>query len=229
MNRFSILLLTALALSSCDWMPGKPKLENKWKAPSEITGFATLYSQNCLGCHGDGLSIAGSNTLNDPLYLSLITPEKLRSLIAAGVPGRNMPAFALRNGGQLTDQQIDILVQGIMAWRNPAKLPPGPIPPYEAPLGNPVAGKSAFAQSCASCHGADGIGVAGKAGSVVDPDYLALVSDQYLRTITITGRPELGCPDFAHRTPPLTPQAVSDIVAWLASQRVNEFHQPVQP
>jgi mono/diheme cytochrome c family protein len=223
-------LLAALALPSCDWMPGKPSLEDKWKAPSEITSFTELYSSNCLGCHADGRSIAGSNTLKDPLYLALLTPEKLRAIIADGVEGYNMPAFALENGGQLTDQQIDILVQGIMAWADPSKLPAAPLPPYSAPLGDVAAGQAVFAQYCASCHGADGNG-GEKAGAVTNPYYLDLVSNQYLRTIAITGRPELGCPDFASRVAgqPMSPEAVSDVVAWLASRRVNEFGQPLQP
>jgi mono/diheme cytochrome c family protein len=92
-------------------------------------------------------------------------------------------------------------------------------------LWNTPAGKTQ--KSCASCHGADGTG--GKAGSVVDRDYLNLVSNQYLRTVTIAGRPELGCPDFAHRNPshPMTATEISDVVAWLTSHRVNEFDRPV--
>jgi mono/diheme cytochrome c family protein len=211
-------------------MPGKPTLAEKWKSPADVQGFKNLYSQNCLGCHGDGQSIAGSITLKNPLYLAIIPEEKLRTIIANGVPGHNMPAFATENGGELSPVQIDTLVEGLMAWRDASQLPKAPLPPYSAPLGNVAAGKTAFGQSCASCHGADGNG-GPKAGSVVNRNYLDLVSDQYLRTVTIAGRPELGCPDFASRTTgaPMSPEAISDVVAWLASHRMNEFNQPVQP
>jgi mono/diheme cytochrome c family protein len=140
-----------------------------------------------------------------------------------------MPAFSRQNGGSLSDEQINTIVKGLLAWKDASKLPSAPLPPYSAPLGDVASGKAAFAQSCASCHGVDGTG--GKAGSVVDRDYLNLVSNQYLRTVTIAGRPELGCPDFAHRTPgsPMSPAAISDITAWLVSQRVNEFNQPITP
>ena len=62
---------------------------------------------------------------------------------------------------------------------------------------------------------------AATAGSVVDPSYLALVSNQYLRTIVIAGRPDLGHPDWKNAAggQPLTSQQVSDVVAWLASKR----------
>jgi mono/diheme cytochrome c family protein len=139
-----------------------------------------------------------------------------------------MPAFGKQNGGSLSEEQINTIVDGILAWSDKSKLPQAPVPPYAAPLGNVASGKSVFAASCASCHGQDGNG-GPKAGSVVDKYYLDLVSDQYLRTIAIVGRPELGCPDFAHRNPshPMTATEISDVVAWLTSHRVNEFDRPV--
>ena len=59
------------------------------------------------------------------------------------------------------------------------------------------------------------------AASVVDPSYLSLVSNQYLRTIVIAGRPELGQPDWKHDASgqPLTPVQISDVVAWISSKR----------
>jgi cytochrome c oxidase cbb3-type subunit 3/ubiquinol-cytochrome c reductase cytochrome c subunit len=56
---------------------------------------------------------------------------------------------------------------------------------------------------------------------VVDPSYLALVSDQGLRTTVIAGRPDLGMPDWRGYVTgqPLAPQQISDVTAWLAAQR----------
>jgi hypothetical protein len=58
-------------------------------------------------------------------------------------------------------------------------------------------------------------------GSIVDPSFLALVSDQSLRTTVIAGRPDLGKPDWREVVPGhrLTPQQISDLVAWLAGHR----------
>lgn len=222
--------LGALALPACDWMPGKPTEADKWQNPVDVVDFKQLFHENCLGCHGDGHNVGAVLSLNDPLYLSITTPERVKEIITSGIKGAPMPAFAVENGGKLTDKQIGILVEGIFAWGKGA-TPPADAPPYEAPLGDPAAGASAFSVSCASCHGVDGKGVAGKAGSVVDINYLGLVTNQYLRTITIVGRPELGCPDFAHRVPGrvMNAQEVSDITAWLVSQRRGEFDQPISP
>ena len=92
---------------------------------------------------------------------------------------------------------------------------------------NRFAAKQIFQTFCASCHGPEGKG-GPKGSSIVDGSYLALVSDQGLRTTVIAGRPDLGQPDWrgyvAGRS--LSSQDVSDVVAWLASQRPQYPGQP---
>ena len=56
-------------------------------------------------------------------------------------------------------------------------------------------GAGAYATFCAGCHGPEGKGTA-KGSSIVDDSFLALVSDQNLRTTIIAGRPDLGHPDW---------------------------------
>ena len=67
-----------------------------------------------------------------------------------------------------------------------------------------------------------------KASAITDDSFLALVSDQGLRTIVIAGRPELGAPDWRGNVPgkPMSDQEVTDVVAWLASRRVQNPGQP---
>src|SRR5260370_1087729 len=81
-------------------------------------------------------------------------------------------------------------------------------------------GAVVFASGCARCHGPEGKG-GPTMGSIVDPSYLALVSDQSLRTTVIAGRPDLGKPDWRDDLPgqPLTPQQNSDLVAWVVRHR----------
>jgi cytochrome c oxidase cbb3-type subunit III len=57
---------------------------------------------------------------------------------------------------------------------------------------------------------------------------LALVSDQGLRTLVITGRPELGAPDWRANIPgkAMSDQEITDVVAWLTSRRVRSPGQP---
>src|SRR5262249_54070198 len=75
--------------------------------------------------------------------------------------------------------------------------------------------------------GPEGRGTA-KGSSIVDDSYLALVSDQNLRTTVIAGRPDLGHPDWRHDAPDraMTSQEVTDVVAWLVAQRKPNPGQP---
>lgn len=135
-----------------------------------------------------------------------------------------MPPFAQSAGGSLTDRQIDLLIAGMRkSWAAAADAAAGAPPYSNSAAGNPNTGAQVYATNCQSCHGPDGKG--GTAGSIVDASYLSLVSDQYLRTIVIAGRPELGQPDWKNDAAgqPLTPEQVSDVVAWIASKR------PVSP
>jgi mono/diheme cytochrome c family protein len=127
----------------------------------------------------------------------------------------------------LTDAQIGAIVAGIRSWANPAALGSDIPPPYTSPgLGDPHRGAEVYRTFCSGCHGPDGRG--GKAGSIVNGSYLALTSDQYLRTVVITGLPELGAPDWRGNVPgrPMSPSDVSDVVAWLAAQRPQFPGQP---
>jgi cytochrome c oxidase cbb3-type subunit 3 len=85
-------------------------------------------------------------------------------------------------------------------------------------------GADVFARACAGCHGPEGRG--GKdAGVVNSPALLQLLSDQALRRLVITGRPDLGMPNYGEYQgrpadfQPLTERDVADLVSLLASWR----------
>ena len=216
-----------LALAGCDAVPGRPRPDARELAPTEVMAFETLYARNCAGCHGQTGRLGAARALNDPVYLAVAPPERVRRVIATGVPGTAQPPFALSAGGSLTDPQIDVLVRGIRdRWQRPSAVTGQQIPPYDGgraaggDLGAVDRGRAVFASACSRCHGDDGRG-GPRGGGVADPSYLALVSDQHLRTTVIAGRSDLGMPDWRGDggTAPLTPQQVSDVVAWLVAQR----------
>jgi cytochrome c oxidase cbb3-type subunit 3/ubiquinol-cytochrome c reductase cytochrome c subunit len=223
--RIATVPLALLTLLGCDAMPGRPRAADRPTLPSQVMNFAELYGQFCAGCHGMAGHLGAARPLHDPIYLALVPSERLRMIIAHGVPGTAMPGFALTAGGALTEAQVDVLVEEILArWSHPSPSPDVPLPPYAATMhaqaGEPGRGVQVYAEACASCHGADGKGGA-QGGSVVDAAYLALVSDQALRTAVIAGRIDLGMPDWRSyiRGQPLTAQQISDVVAWLVAQR----------
>ena len=181
-----------------------------------------LYQHNCAGCHGADGKNGAAMSLGDPVYLAMVDDDTLRTTISKGRPGTAMSAFAQKEGGMLTDQQIDAIIHGIRErWGKPNVLAGVSVPPYAAKTpGSPQQGQAAYATFCASCHG-EGDKGGPKAGSVTNRSYLSLISDQGLRTIVITGRPDFGAPDWRANVPghPMTDQEISDVVAWLASQR----------
>ncbi len=185
--------------------------------PDHVTDFSALYESNCAGCHGrDGRS-GPARPLNDPLYLAVIGKEKLRDVIATGVPRTAMPAFAQNAGGTLTDDQLTILADQIETrWSRPRDFAGVALPPYAADAGDPTHGEAVFKSYCARCHGEGG-----KGGSVVNPAFLALVSDQSLRTTVIAGRADQGIPGWRgySAAQPMTSQEISDVVAWLSAHR----------
>ena len=222
-----LLLLCMLPmLWCCDGLPGKPDPANRYIRPTEVTDFDTLYSMNCSGCHGAEGKLGPAVPLADPMYLALASPIHIEEITRTGVTGTTMPAFAIEAGGTLTDQQIAIIARGLSTrWGQPQpaevvnSAPPLAVP-QGGPPGNPERGAAHFKTFCGSCHGPEGRGTA-RAGSVVEPPYLGLVSDQNLRTNTIIGRRDLGMPDWRQvGDRPMRPEEVTDIVAWLASQRI---------
>jgi len=208
-----------IGLSSCDQLPGKPKQSDRWKPPEAEKNFQVLFEENCRACHAGETNIGASISMSDPLYLAIIPRDVLRKITAEGIPGTTMPGFLKANGGDLTDEQVDIVVNGILDWGKSAQIAKANLPPYSAPLGDANRGSEVYNRFCASCHGQ--VGQNGKAGSILQPDYLQLVSDQYLRSVTIAGRPELGMPNYQNLVPnqPMSDQDIADIVGWLASHR----------
>jgi mono/diheme cytochrome c family protein len=199
----------------------------------QVADFDTLYRARCAGCHGADGRLGPAPPLNDPLFLAIVPDEELLRVIRDGRvvgPGQKtpMPAFAREKGGPLTARQVEALANGVKArWGGapPEETPP----PYLAPkeTGDKERGAKLFDLACSACHGDDGRG-GERAGAVHDRAFLALISDQALRRIIITGRHDLGMPEWSNdewRSPKfqsLTSGQINDLVALLASWRQGE-------
>ena len=214
--------------TACSNLPGRPRPGPEVVRPEEVLDFKTLYQENCSGCHGPNGEGNASIALNNPVYLSIADDSNIRTVIARGVRGTQMPPFAKSAGGSLTDQQVEALVRGIRAWARPDELRGVSLPSYVAASpGDPKRGAEVYATFCSSCHGPNGEGAKG-GSAIANGTYLALVSDQYLRTIVITGRPDLGAPDWRANVKgrPMSEQEIGDVVAWLVSRRAQYPGQP---
>jgi cytochrome c oxidase cbb3-type subunit III len=222
-------VLAAVFVAGCGAPHGQPSSGSEVLAPNEVLEFGPLFSENCAACHGAEGRGGAAIALANPVYLAIADDGSIRKVIAKGVSGTAMPAFAQSAGGMLTDAQIDVLTKEIRSrWSQRGILDTASAPPYAPKLtGDAQRGEAAYKIFCESCHGPDGRGGA-RGGSITDDSFLALVSDQSLRTIVIAGRPELGAPDWRGNIPgkPMTDREVSDVVAWLISHRSQSPGRP---
>jgi cytochrome c oxidase cbb3-type subunit 3/ubiquinol-cytochrome c reductase cytochrome c subunit len=218
-----------MLLAACSTLNREPRTDPEQVAPSQVLDFDALYMQNCAGCHGAEGHGGAAIALSNPVYLAIVDETTMRNIVTNGVRGTSMPAFAQRAGGMLTEQQIDVITSGIFSrWQHKQILDGANPPAYAAKVaGNADHGQVAFGTYCASCHGAAGGGTP-KGSAITNDSFLALVSDQGLRSIVIAGRPELGAPDWRSNVSgrSMTDQEITDVVAWLASRRVQNPGQP---
>ena len=219
----SLISLTLITGSvGCHRRIGPPKDEDDLMRPESVVSFDRLYTQNCSACHGMNGTGGPAFDLANPTYQAFVNDEALKRTITSGIPGTEMPAFGESAGGFLTSQQIDALVLGMRSlWARTDQKVTG-MPPYSSSAaGDSEQGHQLFQVNCASCH---------QQGQqrITDTSYLALASDQSLRTIVIAGRPDLGQPDSKQVRPgrPLTDEEVSNIVAYLHSLRSDTPGQP---
>jgi cytochrome c oxidase cbb3-type subunit 3 len=231
LSTLAVVSLSLMMLAACSTPDSQPPTDPAPVAPSQVLDFGTLYAQNCAGCHGAQGGGGAAIALANPVYLAIVDETTMRNIVANGVRGTSMPAFSQRSGGMLTEQQIEAITSGIFSqWGRKQVLDGANPPPYAAKAaGNVDHGQLVFGTYCASCHGSAGGGTP-KGSAITNDSYLALVSDQGLRTIVITGRPELGAPDWRGNVPgsphPMTDQEITDVVAWLASRRAQNPGQP---
>jgi cytochrome c oxidase cbb3-type subunit III len=198
-------LLVFLLAAGCD-LPGRPNPADRPVPANQVKDFGALYGTYCAGCHGADGKLGPAPPLNDPTFLAIVPGSELLRVITDGravSPAQKslMPAFAHDKGGPLTGAQVKVLADGIKNRWGPPRS--GALPAYVEPAGvqgNKDAGARVFARACAACHGSQGQGETdGEAlsgGAINNQAFLSLISDQALRRIIITGRPDLGMPAY---------------------------------
>ncbi len=137
MSRISYLsafaVLPLVLLSACSIPSGQPQKDLEVVAPNQVVDFGTLYAQNCSACHGAEGRGGASIALANPVYLAIVDENAVHKVVANGVRGTSMPAFAQSAGGLLTDEQIDVITRGIFSrWGHKGILDGTNPPSYAA-------------------------------------------------------------------------------------------------
>lgn len=202
------LVACALSLAACG--PGAPD-----QAASAVARGAADYQVYCAVCHGEhgeGYAADNANALAHPAFLATATDDFLRSAIIRGRSGTPMSAWGVEWGGPLGDAAVDDMVTYLRAY---AQGPPLEVHD-DVVTGEADRGASIYGAGCATCHGDHGEGAL--AMSLNSPEFLATVSDGYLRFAIQAGRVEVGMPGFAQS---LTAQAIDDLVVLIRSWAVD--------
>jgi mono/diheme cytochrome c family protein len=239
-------------------LPGKPSRADRPVPAEKELSFTKIFDANCAGCHGQDGKLGPAPPLNDPLFRAIVPATALEKVLSegrhVGDQPTPMPPFARRQGGTLSPAQIQVLIHEIKGQRyktvkqvddggktnvkvvadnngiapkwGSVAAPPSSVPPYQVPstAGDAKRGVKAFARACAGCHGDNGKGDI----TINDVAFLALISDQALRRIMITGRPDLHMPNYAekHDRPedfrPLDAGDLADLGAVLSAWRRGE-------
>ncbi|HUN84188.1 MAG TPA: c-type cytochrome [Terracidiphilus sp.] len=214
----ALLALSAASLDGCGHVPGDPP--NSIPRPTDVTDFATLYSENCSACHGVNGQNGPAIDLANPEYQALVDDAALRKWISGGMPGTEMAAFAQSAGGMLAERQVNALITGMRRHWLQSNFFRGATPPAyaQSETGDPSRGQQDYQARCAVCHSPS-------SQQIISPNYLSLVGNQALRSVIIAGRPDIGQPDWRHDGPgakattPLSAEEVDDIVSYLGSLR----------
>ena len=140
----ALLLVAMLQLCGMFALSGKPAPGPEVPRPDSVLDPVVLYSQNCAGCHGADGRKGPAMDLSDPVYLAIVDDDTLRSTISKGRPGTAMSAFAQKEGGMLTDEQVNAIIRGIRdRWSKPNVLAGVAAPSYAAKrAGQPATGAS---------------------------------------------------------------------------------------
>jgi len=209
-------------------------LASRAGAPGLVESKAVFHSLGCRGCHkvngvggddGPDLSAVGSMDPGQRDFSRVHGPHTVANWIREHfrAPSRVVPGSAMPELG-LTEEQIESLTFYLLSLRRSA------MPEAYWPNDRTRAlrfgarefatdGGTLYGTFCAACHGPAGEGMryAGMPAfpAIGNPDFLALVSDDFLRQTVRHGRRGRRMPSWGESEGGLRPAEIDSVVAWV--------------
>ena len=177
--------------------------------PDQILDFDQLFAANCAGCHGATGELGPAPPLNDPLFVAIV-PDDGTAARDSRRTSRHADAavracewrLAHRRASESARRGHQVALE--IERRRSNETPPALRTHQESKACNrrraaANAGpkfSSAPAPAATDQTAPAASGTARSGGAINVPAFLALISDQALRRIIITGRPDLGMPNL---------------------------------
>lgn len=195
--------IDALVAHLRNWQRDEVDLARVRSTSGDPRAGAAYYRGLCANCHGKAGEGGVGVSLNSPTFLALASDDFLRRTIVEGRSGTAMPAWR-----DLSTQAVSDLLAHLRSFQ-PANADPREVRRLLAEGGPELAadGRHIYRGLCASCHGPDGEGGIGP--SLRSPDFLGLVSDDFLYTSIVEGRPSTAMPAWRH----LSSENVAGLIA----------------
>jgi mono/diheme cytochrome c family protein len=143
-----------------------------------------------------------------------------------------MPAWSQKNGGPLSEEEIDALVAFILSWQtgSASNIPPiptytlrPPITPLAEMEGDPNQGAILFSQNCVVCHGPNG---EGRIGAALAKPWASVRPSLTIKNTIAEGVSGSLMPAWAQQNGgPLTDQQIAHLVAFILSRPSSTIQQ----
>lgn len=187
--------------------------------PEEGRVLYGVYCAPCHGANGEGYSAGGpAPGIGLPGFLEAASDDYILQTLATGRTGTPMRPFLGSKGlANLTERDAANIISFLRSNTEAAMASTGEQPLDLSGPPNASIGRDLFAKNCAACHQEGGVGKPGLAPSIRNRDFLALASDDFVRSTVMAGR--AGTAMVAR--PDLQGPALDHILAYLRSLPVT--------
>ncbi|MEA2009542.1 MAG: cytochrome c [Actinomycetota bacterium] len=117
----ALMAVMIMAFAIYFWFESSSRADASEAHEAELVAHGSeAYAANCGACHGASGEGGIGPALNSTQFLGDTVDDQIKALIAVGIPGSDMAAYALEYGGALTAEEVDAVTAFIRSWEEDA-------------------------------------------------------------------------------------------------------------